>query len=226
MISSSIYVEFISNDCKENCPICLESINEGEAVAHEGEGNKHPIHKICAIANSKVSPLCPNCRVLVDASPLITFKDKVIEEINFMAEDASTSCIHGIVLTCLQILFGKLAALLYLTTVGILPHIEKFFIDLTEPRENRFRNHYISNQALERILNDDAIEMFTVRSIRRISSTGLGAIIGNIFSSYLLGSESFLALPVGIIFGGISGGIVGGFIIRKISQLKFDRLLL
>lgn len=57
-----------------DCPNCREQLNEGEEIlAHEGQGNLHPIHGSCIrdwiILNLKF-PSCPVCKIMINSTSL------------------------------------------------------------------------------------------------------------------------------------------------------------
>lgn len=88
---------------KDNCPICLYPLKNEISIAHEGEGQKHPIHLKCAevFANAMQNINCPHCRkaVVFNKDLLIVKKDTSKDRsINFkwIAKVASNSLALGI----------------------------------------------------------------------------------------------------------------------------------
>jgi hypothetical protein len=61
-----------------NCGICRESLNQDVVIHEDNDGEKHPLHKKCALEWLKTSATCPFCRVNIDPSSLFSWKDKVV----------------------------------------------------------------------------------------------------------------------------------------------------
>lgn len=81
---SSVNYSYMSVTADQNlgdCPICLDSIANGESVVgHDHGGEKHPIHKKCvddiARRANRHAPRCPNCRAEFDANQVLNLREK------------------------------------------------------------------------------------------------------------------------------------------------------
>lgn len=63
-----------------DCGICLESL-EQNVVAHEGEGNKHPLHKNCIkkwVQLHPLNPTCPSCFANVNPNSLLSLREQMM----------------------------------------------------------------------------------------------------------------------------------------------------
>jgi Ring finger domain len=67
-----------------NCPICLEPLENTDAVAHEGLGHLHALHRSCAKSSAVFNDKCPTCRMPIDKDSLITWKDRAIIKLGSM----------------------------------------------------------------------------------------------------------------------------------------------
>lgn len=99
------YPEKLDKDFEDKCPICLESLKDGESVAHENGGHKHPIHRDCLISSMKVSNLCPSCRVPMNADSLFSWQDRVIIELNQIKLDAKNGALVGLIMGIFSVIF-------------------------------------------------------------------------------------------------------------------------
>ena len=73
----------------DNCPICFESMDNSDVVAHDGQGYKHPLHRKCLknyIAIKNITK-CISCQIPTDVSSLFSWKDKAIIELNHIKND-------------------------------------------------------------------------------------------------------------------------------------------
>jgi hypothetical protein len=99
----SIYTNCYHSDYQiynDKCGICfdpLENEENGEPVAHEGEGIKHAMHRKCLQVWFRKYPLydkCPSCKIQVDKNSLFTWKDRTINELKSLRKAASIAMIN------------------------------------------------------------------------------------------------------------------------------------
>lgn len=88
------YENFILKE-ETSCSICLSAILENDAVAHEGDGKKHPFHRSCAKTSSLISETCPFCREPIDETSLWDWKDKSIIELKAILKDSGLGIYSG-----------------------------------------------------------------------------------------------------------------------------------
>jgi Ring finger domain len=70
-----------------NCPVCLEALQNTDAVAHDGMGKLHALHRKCAKAWAVRNDNCPICRVKINAASLATWED-MIPKIKKLTKDS------------------------------------------------------------------------------------------------------------------------------------------
>lgn len=97
--------ENLDNNLDKDCPICLSSLEEGEVVAHDNGGHKHPIHKDCLVLSMKVNNLCPICRVPINGDPLFSWEDRMIIELNQIKLDAKKGALIGLIVGIFSVIF-------------------------------------------------------------------------------------------------------------------------
>jgi hypothetical protein len=90
-----------------NCGICRESLNQDVVVHDDNDGEKHPLHKKCALEWFKTSATCPFCRVNIEPSSLFSWKDKVVNYWNKYS-NARAHIIAGIVIGIILGLRGEM----------------------------------------------------------------------------------------------------------------------
>lgn len=69
---------------EDRCGICLAPLRDEMAVAHPGEGQKHPVHRRCMQAWVRTNPQCPICKAGVDVLSLYvpqTWKEKMASRV-------------------------------------------------------------------------------------------------------------------------------------------------
>ncbi|MBA3816293.1 MAG: hypothetical protein H0X29_07200 [Parachlamydiaceae bacterium] len=67
------------------CPICMDPIkindksnkNLMDVVAHDGNGQKHPLHLACAKEAAIFSKNCPVCKLEIDTDTLLNWKERL-----------------------------------------------------------------------------------------------------------------------------------------------------
>lgn len=97
--------ENLDNNLDKDCPICLSSLEEGEVVAHDNGGHKHPIHKDCLVLSMKVNNLCPSCRAPINGDSLFSWEDRMIIELNQIKLDAKKVALIGLIVGIFSVIF-------------------------------------------------------------------------------------------------------------------------
>lgn len=89
----------------ERCGICLGKKRDEDWVAHEGEGNKHPLHHRCAAewARTNNNDSCPTCKVKTDNNSLFPWKERTLNELKLMGRDAKLAAVLGLGLGVLAV---------------------------------------------------------------------------------------------------------------------------
>jgi hypothetical protein len=77
------------------CPICLDTMSpDQKPFAHEGNGQFHPFHSDCIKRALLVDARCPICRAVVDASPLLTTREKILCSIQKTLHDCGEAILN------------------------------------------------------------------------------------------------------------------------------------
>lgn len=92
----SIYTEFNSNSYRGDCPICWQSLENTDAVAHSGDGQKHPYHRACAKTAALMQQHCPMCKIPIDTSSLFSNKEKCVMEFKKIRNDMLIGMSYGV----------------------------------------------------------------------------------------------------------------------------------
>lgn len=96
MISS--YKKFDSSEYEGVCLWCRDSIKGTDAVAHEGRGESHPLHRGCLI---KLDPAfikkCLYCQASTDTASLLTWEEKMAIEWKCLKNDMRAGVVPGLI---------------------------------------------------------------------------------------------------------------------------------
>lgn len=73
MVTQSLNFYLVSNPPAEHCGICYDLLNDGApVVAHEGQGNLHPLHRNCMQQYAE-RPTCVYCNKSVQFDPDVLY---------------------------------------------------------------------------------------------------------------------------------------------------------
>lgn len=101
----NVYNNFIST---ENCPICHETMENTDCVAHSKEGIKHPLHRKCMEQWMKIAKNCPTCR-----KEVFNWEEQKIKLLTKEIKNILRDSLSGITMPLSGYAFHHIACLLY-----------------------------------------------------------------------------------------------------------------
>lgn len=226
MNAPALYRTFNSNICKENCIICLESLESEPAVAHEGVGHLHPLHRECAKkVHSTIIPdftkTCPTCRMPINRDFLFTWKDRCVLDLRHITRDARVGALSGlaiaaglVVLVAAKELSPLVVALAAAVTLAVVARTELGAVPIIVEEEE-------GAAVINGILGGVAV----IHGIPGGAAVIHGILGGAVPASLAIlleaavagGGVRTMAQVVGVGVGGGGGAVIGGLICRRLG---------